>query len=54
MNTETREALTEQFMDQVAEYFDAEMPISPDSTFINTDGKEMTARRMFEIIRLGK
>jgi hypothetical protein len=54
MDQEALEALTEQFLDQVAEWFDAGMPITPDSTFINADGSETTAGRMFELVRLGK
>lgn len=43
------------FLDQVAEFFDNETPVSPDSLFTDpTDGEAITARGLLERIRLGK
>jgi hypothetical protein len=53
MQKSMREQVTEVFMDRVAELFDDEQPVSPDDLVRLHDG-EMTMRRLFELIRLGK
>ena len=53
MEKTMREQVTEVFMDEVAELFDAEQPVSPDHLVRLHDG-EMSMRRLFELIRLGK
>lgn len=51
----TREELIEFFLDDVAEFFDAESPVSPDALFTDPrDGEAITARGLLERIRLGK
>ena len=51
----TLSALTADFLDQVAEFFDNETPLSPDSLFTDPrDGEAITARGLLELIRLGK
>jgi hypothetical protein len=43
------------FLDQVAEYFDAETPVSPETLFDDPiDGQPTTARRLLRKIRLGE
>ena len=53
MEKTMREQVTEVFMDRVAELFDCDQPVSPDDLVRLHDG-EMTMRRLFELIRLGR
>lgn len=51
----TRTELIDFFLDDVAEFFDAETPVSPHAIFTDPrDGEPITARGMLELIRLGK
>lgn len=51
----TREQLIENFLDQVAEFFDAENPVAPMDLMVDPiDGETVRARDLFERIRLGK
>ena len=51
----TTEELITEFLDQVAEFFDVETPVSPSSLFTDpVDGEAITARGLLQRIRLGK
>jgi hypothetical protein len=51
----TREQLIAGFLDEIAEFFDADLPVSPDALFTDpVDGEMITARGLLERIRLGK
>lgn len=42
----------EDFLDQVAEFFDGETPVSPETLFEDLDGYAITARAYLQRIRL--
>jgi len=51
----TTEELITEFLDQVAEFFDAESAIHPSTLFVDpVDGEAITARGLLQRIRLGK
>lgn len=51
----TKAELVTEFLDQIAEFFDADSPVSPDAIFTDpADGEAITARGFLERIRLGK
>lgn len=51
----TSEELVTEFLDQVAEYFDAEIAIDPASRMTDpVDGEFITARGLLQRIRLGR